>query len=198
MVKGEPRGFDASDLFPYFICIVYLGGETSNILGEMFTPKKLWEMIPNLTCAYFSNGLVQPPTRYSKYYYVFTSIMLQKGSTTRINHQILVVCFAIEISICLLFFLGGGLYLKDQDYSGFFVAILICCIPKLPSAPDISRVLVVIDVVGVMFSSQIHTAYASRIYTPTSVYVFAYIYIHIFDMCIYTYILSYMELFNNR
>ena len=98
----------------------------------------------------------------------------------------------------VIFFLGGGLYLKDQDYSGFFVAILICCIPKLPSAPDISRVLVVIDVVGVMFSSQIHTAYASRIYTPTSVYVFAYIYIHIFDMCIYTYILSYMELFNNR
>ena len=40
----------------------YLGGGNSDIFG-IFTPK-IGEDEPNLTFAYFSDGLVQPPTSY--------------------------------------------------------------------------------------------------------------------------------------
>ena len=194
MVKGEPRGFDASDLFPYFICIVYLGGETSNILGEMFTPKNLGDYFFPIWLAHiFQMGWFNHQLDIVLLCFYFDNA--SKGFDNKNQSPNICGLFRNRnINIC--FFLG--LYLKDQEYSRFFVAILMCCIPRLPLAPDISRVLVAIDVVGVMFSSQIHTAYASRIYTPISVYVFCCIYIHIFDMCIYILILSYMELFNNR
>ena len=38
----------------------FLGGGSSTIFE--FSPRKFGEDLPNLTCAYFSDGLVQPPT----------------------------------------------------------------------------------------------------------------------------------------
>ena len=39
----------------------HLGGGFNDFL---FSPRNLGKKISNLTCAYFSNGLVQPPTRF--------------------------------------------------------------------------------------------------------------------------------------
>ena len=59
LVRESPQ--PKSPLFRFKHYSLGLGGGNSNMF--LFSPRKLGEDAPILTCASFSNGLVQPPTR---------------------------------------------------------------------------------------------------------------------------------------